>query len=613
MPAHLALALLLASAHANPGLDLCKQIRDVDDKSREYVCQAMVTADVAPCRRVDADDHPARRLFCEVLYRKVKAGSASCTSLATAGASRARTLGISPEDAEGLADSVSLCKAYETRNDALCTRSKDLEDRRACVLTVQALQAMDAPPDARRLETGPTDTGGPTVETDPITGERFEHPVIARDGRTYERDTLLAYLRTHDGTLPDGTPNRADQLVRDQSMYDRADADEDDALLDPITMVEMTDPLVASDGYTYDRSTLRRLLADGGTSPFTRAKLEPVAIRNGALAQRIAEKNGGTAPSGSAVVLVDTRHLAAEDLRRVDLAGLDLRAARLGGAQLSGTSLNRTDLREADLRRARLGPHVLHGDEAAEADPTSPLYVAVDNRDGGDLVVHADGRVTGATMIVEGAHYRADARGLRRTDLRAADLQAANLGGADLAWASLRSARLDEASLANASLNNADLTGASLHMADLSGALLMGANLRGARLSAVGAGARDAEGLAYWAPNDPRVQPIVEDGRIVGARVAVNLTDADLSDALMDDADLSHAVLEGARLGNASLTGAVLAGANLRGADLAGADLRHADFSGADLTGADLRATKRDGARFDGAVLTDAQLPWDFE
>jgi hypothetical protein len=56
----------------------------------------------------------------------------------------------------------------------------------------------------------------------------------------------------------------------------------------PITCNRMTDPVVASDGYTYEKSAIKTFLAGGNiTSPITRQPLEPGLFPNRALLHRI--------------------------------------------------------------------------------------------------------------------------------------------------------------------------------------------------------------------------------------------------------------------------------------------------------------------------------------
>ncbi|WP_062529610.1 pentapeptide repeat-containing protein [Demequina rhizosphaerae] len=79
----------------------------------------------------------------------------------------------------------------------------------------------------------------------------------------------------------------------------------------------------------------------------------------------------------------------------------------------------------------------------------------------------------------------------------------------------------------------------------------------------------------------------------------LDLSGADLSDAVLAGAELKGTDLSGADLSEADLSGADLSGADLTGASLAEADLSRADLSGADLTGADLTEVDAAGAGYD--------------
>lgn len=117
-----------------------------------------------------------------------------------------------------------------------------------------------------------------------------------------------------------------------------------------------------------------------------------------------------------------------------------------------------------------------------------------------------------------------------------------------------------------------------------------------------------------------RGEPIPDDPRSgLGKRKAIihleqaDLSDIDLSGALMNSVDLIGANLEGAKLRGVRFSQAVLFEANLRKADLRnanlrGADLRGIDFAEADLRGADLSSSVRDSRTdFTKANLKDTK------
>jgi uncharacterized protein YjbI with pentapeptide repeats len=83
---------------------------------------------------------------------------------------------------------------------------------------------------------------------------------------------------------------------------------------------------------------------------------------------------------------------------------------------------------------------------------------------------------------------------------------------------------------------------------------------------------------------------------------------ADLSEANLSGAVLNRVDLNRANLYGAVLSGAVLNRANLYGADLSGANLNRANLYGVDLSGANLSGADLGGADLGGAVLNEAIL-----
>ncbi|GII82640.1 hypothetical protein Ssi03_06300 [Sphaerisporangium siamense] len=82
-----------------------------------------------------------------------------------------------------------------------------------------------------------------------------------------------------------------------------------------------------------------------------------------------------------------------------------------------------------------------------------------------------------------------------------------------------------------------------------------------------------------------------------GAALPMNLRCADLTGAKLDEVDLTQK----------DLTGALLKNASLKEADLTQARLEYADLTGADLSDADLGQMHAKQATFRGAVMTDAE------
>ena len=90
--------------------------------------------------------------------------------------------------------------------------------------------------------------------------------------------------------------------------------------------------------------------------------------------------------------------------------------------------------------------------------------------------------------------------------------------------------------------------------------------------------------------------------------IETNLFEANLEEALLASVMLNRAILKSAHLKNAILLQADLTQADLSGTDLTGADLTEANLTGAYLRGADLSGAKLTGACLMGADLTDANL-----
>ena len=145
----------------------------------------------------------------------------------------------------------------------------------------------------------------------PLTRNPFTDPVIAPNGVTYNADAIYPYLEKH-GHLPtDNRPVTPSKIWPDQNMRDRLSAhptDKDEHLEDPITFETMTHPVVASDGRTYNQSTLETLFRqNNGISPFSRAQLASTGYRNQTL---MTELNPQVGPALNAALATEpTRNL----------------------------------------------------------------------------------------------------------------------------------------------------------------------------------------------------------------------------------------------------------------------------------------------------------------
>ena len=143
---------------------------------------------------------------------------------------------------------------------------------------------------------------------DPLTNQPISDPVIAPNGLTYSKQSLLVALAENDHRLAGcRAPVVSEELYVDRAMRTRIDLHEKgddplkcgDAFTCPITLDAYKDPVVASDGYTYDLNELRREFARSGISPMTRQPLQPYGYRNRALAQLIKEQSNMSQAPGA--------------------------------------------------------------------------------------------------------------------------------------------------------------------------------------------------------------------------------------------------------------------------------------------------------------------------
>jgi uncharacterized protein YjbI with pentapeptide repeats len=102
------------------------------------------------------------------------------------------------------------------------------------------------------------------------------------------------------------------------------------------------------------------------------------------------------------------------------------------------------------------------------------------------------------------------------------------------------------------------------------------------------------------------IQFLIE-AEVIG-KLKLDLSGANLSDAILTKADLSKAILNKANFNKANLIDANLSGASLIGANLSDADLFKADFSSAILINVDLDSAYLRGINFSGAILRNTYL-----
>ncbi|APB34341.1 pentapeptide repeat-containing protein [Gloeomargarita lithophora Alchichica-D10] len=188
---------------------------------------------------------------------------------------------------------------------------------------------------------------------------------------------------------------------------------------------------------------------------------------------------------------------------------------------------------------------------------------------------------------------------LRRVRLTQAQLQGANLAGANLIEADLTDADMSGCNLSPTKLTGQAvqaLVGASVPVStNLKRAILVRVNLSQADLSRV-----NGEEARF---DQARLHRTVL-ARFNGKRasfVGADLTQADVSWAILDGANLTQV-----DFGCANLKRCNLVGANLTGANFNGADLTEANFLRANLTAVDLRkATLNSTQMPDGSIKFD--------
>jgi hypothetical protein len=113
---------------------------------------------------------------------------------------------------------------------------------------------------------------------DPITFEQMNDPVVASDGFTYERSTIEDWLRENDNSPTTGSELLTKELIPNNSlkrvlhlMGEDYYAASQELFFDKIfTNKIMVDPVVASDGFTYERDNLLKWFRGGAFDSKTR-------------------------------------------------------------------------------------------------------------------------------------------------------------------------------------------------------------------------------------------------------------------------------------------------------------------------------------------------------
>ena len=115
----------------------------------------------------------------------------------------------------------------------------------------------------------------PFTLRDPAAQMEMRDPVLAQDGSTYEREAIMKYIAEH-GTSPiTGQPLDAEHLYTNETVRKQIKVFNLPAELVPFALrtesmrLEMTDPVVAQDGATYERAAILKHIAEHGVSPLT--------------------------------------------------------------------------------------------------------------------------------------------------------------------------------------------------------------------------------------------------------------------------------------------------------------------------------------------------------
>ena len=289
-------------------------------------------------------------------------------------------------------------------------------------------------------------------------------------------------------------------------------------------------------------------------------------------------------------------YLADTDLSNAKLVGTDLSEANLDGANLSHADLSSarlqwSNLKNCNMTHATLVKANLHMAEIDGADFSNADMTGVDMHNPKSYDLDSGKRVILETLLAVDDHELFDylSNSIAPSDLNFSDaiLRRANMQRAWLEFnVTLTRADMTEANCFGSRIA-ANLAGAILSRANLSKCWILSSDFSGAKMDGIVLSGSEC------------VYTKFANAHMSGAKMH-NFTIGDHDDGIDDswdnvnlsEADLSDAILTHLSIRNANLTGAIFNGSQLSFANFSNADLKETDFTGADLTCADFTSAR---------------------
>ncbi|NCR34379.1 MAG: hypothetical protein GPJ12_01890 [Microcystis aeruginosa S11-01] len=297
-------------------------------------------------------------------------------------------------------------------------------------------------------------------------------------------------------------------------------------------------------------------------------------------------------------------NLKQADLRQANLEHADLRAADLTEADLSGANLENADLRGANLIKVKVDSRtnfkgaLINEETKLDFDRTNSnfnevakkyeeflkvVYFITRHRQSSSIFKNPSNlKIETLSQFPTSNEYK---KGLIDLPKNIKDCQANN----STRKSNLIGIDLSDRDLTKVNLSCVDLT--KISQKRLKNTILEKANLIGVDLTGVSLERAKLDKAIYDQRTiikvDSKYQSLFK--RAYKIEPKSNLSEADLSDQVLDGLDLRGAVLKQAELPRAHLKGTQLQDAILKDADLTGAILKDADLTGADFTGAKLK------------------------